>query len=138
MPEVTGTRWGQYTWGEQLPWAAEHLKDPTDGNGTFVIAEGSELPILQQTLRDTDADTPALSFDDAIEFKAQHKHDSKTISGTAQVDELDPAVVSYRWSGTDADTPGFYYYRWKVTYQSGVEQFFPASGFYTLAIRPDL
>lgn len=68
-----------------------------------------------------------------------HGADTAKVAAAAEVvGDGSTGEVRYEWQAADLDTPGVYRAEWEVTYTGGAVETFPADGYITVVVVPDL
>ncbi len=101
----------------------------------FTIREGNTSPALEYTISPADVD-----LDGAEVVFCMVKDDGTVVlddvtTGVTVEEETDPPVLSYQWQTGDTDAKGRYEAEFRVTYDDGSTETFPARGFIPILIE---
>ncbi len=101
----------------------------------FTLREGDTSPALEYTMSPADVELGGAT----VRFHMVKDDGTVTIDnvsdGVTVVDETDPPKVSYQWQIGDTDARGRYEAEFRVTYEDGSVETFPARGFIPVLIE---
>jgi hypothetical protein len=112
----------------------------------FEIKRGDRLPVFQTTLLDR-SQQPIVVPTGGTSKAELYMREATAATGSTPFliadllvadQDVNKGLVSYAWEEGDTDVDGDYFGEVKVTYDTGVEQTYPTSGFITIKIWPDL
>lgn len=95
----------------------------------FTIRTGNSSPALEYTMTPSDIDLAGAT----VRFHMVKDDGTVTINnaldGVTIENETDSPVVSYQWQAGDTDVSGRYEGEFRVTYEDGATETFPAKGY---------
>ena len=104
----------------------------------FQLAEGAQNPALEMLF--TTNGVPQDLTGGTVTFSMKRKRTGVVKVNNGACTIMNPpgtdGRAKYAWAPTDADTPGVYYGRGKVTGLAGGPAYFPASGYIWVTVTP--
>ncbi len=101
----------------------------------FTIREGNTSPALEYTISPAGVDLDGAT----VVFYMVKDDGTVTLDdvtdGVTVEEETDPPVLSYQWQDGDTDAKGRYEAEFRVTYEDGSTETFPARGFIPILIE---
>lgn len=105
----------------------------------FTIRQNDTDPPIDDTLQDEDGSAEDLSSGvDSVDFHLQAADGTTKVDATGSITDGANGKVEYEWSSGDTDTEGWYKAEWQVNYSDGDTGTFPADGWVTVRVEPEL
>ena len=104
---------------------------------TFIIKQGDTSPAIEAVLKDNSG-VPLELQSASVKFQMAHRDGILLIDEPAVIDEPEEGLVVYYWEEGDTNLPGIHYAEWKVSWDGGVKETFPNSGYIKVHISDNI